>query len=74
MRDGGLARIEAEDITRRVEETWARCAALVSRAEVRAALRLTDDRTRRFVETFPAMRQAYQKGAMAYGMFTARKA
>jgi hypothetical protein len=35
---------------------------------------LTDDRTRRFVETFPVMRQAYRERAMAYGMFTARKA
>lgn len=27
-----------------------------------------------FVETFPVIRRAYQEGAMAYGMFTARKA
>jgi tocopherol O-methyltransferase len=74
MRDGGFARVEAEDVTRRVEETWARCAALVSRPEVKAALRVTDERTRLFAGTFPAIRRAYQEGAMAYGMFTARKA
>ena len=74
MRASGFARIEAEDITRRVEGTWARCAALVSRAEVKASLRLSDERTRRFVEAFPLIRQAYAEGAMAYGMFTARKA
>jgi tocopherol O-methyltransferase len=74
MRDSGFGQIEAEDITRRVEQTWGRCAELVSRPEVRAALRATDRRTRRFVEAFTAIRQAYREGAMAYGMFTARKA
>ena len=29
---------------------------------------------RRFVEAFPVIRQAYREGAMAYGMFAARKA
>ncbi|MDQ3802779.1 MAG: methyltransferase domain-containing protein [Acidobacteriota bacterium] len=74
MSDSGFTRIEAEDVTRRVEETWARCSALVSRAEVKATLRLSDERTRRFVKTFPAIRRAYAEGAMAYGMFAARKA
>jgi tocopherol O-methyltransferase len=74
MRASGFTRIEAEDVTRHVEGTWARCAALVSRAEVKATLRLSDERTRRFVEAFPAIRRAYAEGAMAYGMFAARKA
>lgn len=73
MRDCGFARIEAEDITRRVERTWGRCAELVGRPEVRAVLRATDRRTRDFVETFPLMRRAYREGAMAYGMFAATK-
>lgn len=74
MRRCGFAQVEAEDITRRVEQTWGRCAELVSRPEVRAALRLTDRRTRRFVASFAAIRRAYRTGAMAYGVFTARKA
>lgn len=74
MRDCGFAQIEAEDITRRVEQTWGRCAELVSRPEVRAALLATDGRTRRFVRAFAGIRRAYREGAMAYGMFTARKA
>jgi tocopherol O-methyltransferase len=74
MRESGFTRIEAEDVTRQVKETWARCAALVSRPEVKTLLRVSDERTRRFVETFPAIRRAYAEGAMAYGMFTARKA
>lgn len=74
MRDSGFARVEAEDVTRRVEQTWGRCAELVGRPEVRAALRAADRRTRRFVGAFTAIRQAYGEGAMAYGMFTATKA
>lgn len=74
MRQGGLERIEAEDITRHVRETWARCAALARRKEVRVFLGVSDARTRRFVEAFSAIRRAYEAGAMAYGMFTARKA
>jgi hypothetical protein len=71
---GGLGRIQFEDITRRVEVTWARCAAIAGRPEVKALLRAADERTRRFVESFAAIRRAYAEGAMAYGMFTARKA
>jgi tocopherol O-methyltransferase len=74
MRASGFKGIEAEDITRQVEETWTRCTAIASRPELRALLRMTDERTRRFVETFEAIRTAYSEGAMAYGMFTARKA
>jgi tocopherol O-methyltransferase len=73
MRDCGLARIEAEDVTRRVEQTWGRCAELVGRPEVAAALRATDEHTRLFVGAFAAIRRAYREGAMAYGMFTAAK-
>ena len=73
MRESGFERIEAEDITRHVRETWTRCAALARRKEVRALLKVSDARTRRFVESFSAIQQAYDVGAMAYGMFTARK-
>lgn len=73
MRASGFKEIRAEDITRQVEETWTRCTALASRPEIKALLRMTDERTRRFVWTFEAMRRAYSEGAMAYGMFSARK-
>lgn len=74
MRDGGFTRIEAEDITRRVEKTWVHCAALIRRPEVQALLGVSDEGTRRFVQAFPAIRQAYAEGAMAYGLFVATKA
>lgn len=73
MRTSGFERIEAEEITGNVRETWARCAALARRKEVRALLKASDARTRRFVESFSAIQQAYEVGAMGYGMFTARK-
>ncbi|MCA1849628.1 MAG: methyltransferase domain-containing protein, partial [Acidobacteria bacterium] len=64
MRQSGFTRVEAEEVTRNVEETWTRCAAIASRPEVRALLRGFDERTRRFVEAFAAIRQAYAEGAM----------
>lgn len=70
----GFDSIEAEDLTRRVEQTWRHCAALIERVEIKALLRLSDVRTCRFVEAFAAIHRAYAEGAMAYGMFTAKKA
>lgn len=63
----------AEDITPHVKETWARCAAIVRRLEIKALLRAADGGRRRFVEAFALLRKAYDEGALAYGMFTARK-
>ena len=74
MRESGFYRVVAEDVTPHVQETWGWCAALARREEVRALLGVADERTRRFVETFPLMQMAYDVGAMGYGMFTARKA
>jgi tocopherol O-methyltransferase len=74
MRASGFEHVETEEITKRVEETWSRCASLVERPEIKMILRVTDDRTRDFVEAFRAIRHAYSVGAMSYGMFTARNA
>ena len=73
MRASGLTHVEAEDLTRRVELTWVYCTALVRHPAVGALLWVGDVRLQRFVATFDAMRRAYAEGALAYGMFTARK-
>ena len=73
MESGGLHRIEVEDITARVQQTWRHCAAIVERPEVKVMLKLMDARTRAFVQSFGTIHRAYAVGAMAYGMFTARK-
>ena len=74
MEAGGLHAIEFEDVTGRVQPTWTRCAAIIERPEVKSLLKLMDNRTRDFVQAFGAIHRAYASGAMAYGMFTARKA
>src|SRR5262249_11000503 len=74
MEAAGLEAVEAAAIPGRVEQTWTHCAAIVARPEVRAVLWLMDARTREFVQAFGAIHRAYAVGAMAYGMFTARKA
>ena len=73
MRVSGFGEIEAEEITRHVEKTWAHCIRLARRPEIKALLHLTNQSTRRFVKSFAAIQRAYSVGAMSYGMFTARK-
>ena len=73
MRDAGLKVTTAEDITRHVEPTWAHCTRIAERRAVKLLLRLTGAPTRRFVESFPLMKQAYAQGAMAFGLFAAKK-
>jgi tocopherol O-methyltransferase len=73
MRDSGLTLTAAEDITRQVEPTWAHCSRIAERRAVKLLVRFTGAPTRRFVESFPLMKQAYAQGAMAFGLFVAKK-
>jgi tocopherol O-methyltransferase len=73
MSDAGFEAIEAEDLTRRVEKTWELCEAILDEPQVQVLLPSVDEHTRDFLNSFGTMRRAYATGAMAYGMFTARK-
>jgi tocopherol O-methyltransferase len=73
MRDAGLTVTAAEDITRHVEQTWSHCARIGANPAVRLLLRFTGESTQRFVRSFPLMQQAYAQGAMAFGLFVAKK-
>jgi len=73
MRDAGLTVTAAEDITRHVERTWSHCARIGENPIVRFFLPFTGGPTQRFVRSFPLMQQAYAQGAMAFGLFTAKK-
>ena len=73
MRDAGLTVTTAEDITRHVEQTWFHCARIGANPAVRLFLRFTSGPTQRFVRSFPLMQQAYAQGAMAFGLFVAKK-
>lgn len=73
MQTAGFDAIVAEDITRQVEKTWTYCTAIVERPEMKALRWLMDEKTRGFIRSFAAIQRAYAEGAMAYGMFTARK-
>jgi cyclopropane fatty-acyl-phospholipid synthase-like methyltransferase len=73
MRDAGLTVTTAEDITRHVKRTWEFCSRIVERRAMRFLVRFTGAPTRRFVESFPLMKQAYAQGAMAFGLFVAKK-
>ncbi len=73
MRDAGLTVTAADDITRNVEPTWSRCSRIGDNPAIRFFLRFTGRPTQRFVRSFPLMKQAYAQGAMAFGLFVARK-
>jgi tocopherol O-methyltransferase len=73
MCDAGLSVTAADDITRNVEPTWSRCSRIGGHPAVRFFVRFTDRPTKRFVRSFPLMQQAYAQGAMAFGLFVARK-
>jgi tocopherol O-methyltransferase len=73
MSDAGLSVTVAEDITRNVAPTWTHCARIGANPIVRLILPLTDAATRTFVQAFPLMVQAYAQGAMAFGLFVAKK-
>ena len=73
MRDAGLTVTVAEDITRHVEQTWSHCSRIGNNPAVRLFLPLLGGPTRRFVRSFPLMKQAYAQGAMAFGLLVATK-
>ncbi|HYL77669.1 MAG TPA: class I SAM-dependent methyltransferase [Bryobacteraceae bacterium] len=73
MRDAGLTVTAADDITRHVEQTWSHCSRIGANPAVRFLLHFTGGPTQRFVRSFPLMHQAYAQGAMAFGLFVAKK-
>ena len=73
MREANLDVEEAKDITRNVVPTWEYCSRMARRLPLRWLMRFADAPTRRFVKSFPLMTQAYVTGAMAFGLFVARK-
>ena len=73
MREAGLTVMAAEDITRRVEHTWVHCARIGANPVLKFLVRFAGGPTRRFVRAFPLMVEAYSSGAMAFGLFVARK-
>jgi tocopherol O-methyltransferase len=73
MRDAGLTVVVADDITRHVEATWAHCSRIAANPAIKFFVRFTGAPTRRFVNAFPLMQKAYASGAMAFGLFVAKK-
>lgn len=71
--EAGLNVSVAEDITCHVARTWAHCARLGANPALKFLVRFTDGPTRRFVKAFPLMQEAYATGAMAFGLFVAKK-
>jgi tocopherol O-methyltransferase len=73
MRQANLEVQTAKDITRNVAPTWEYCSRMAQRLPLRWLIHFADAPTRRFVKSFPLMAEAYSTGAMAFGLFVARK-
>jgi tocopherol O-methyltransferase len=73
MRDAGLEVQTAKDITANVAPTWKHCSRMAERFPIRWLVNFADAPTQRFVNAFPLMTKAYSSGAMAFGLFVARK-
>lgn len=73
MRESNLRVEVAIDITKHVAPTWAHCHRMAQRLKLNWLVHLAGAATRRFVQSFPLMCQAYANGAMAFGLFVARK-
>jgi len=74
MREASLKVETVIDITKNVAPTWEHCFRMAQRLKLNWLVYLADAPTRRFVQSFPLMSQAYANGAMAFGLFVARKA
>ena len=74
MQEASLHVEAAIDITKHVAPTWEHCHRMAQRLKLNWLVHLADAPTRRFVQSFPLMSQAYANGAMAFGLFVARKA
>jgi len=73
MNEAGLQVEVARDITNKISPTWDHCARMAARFPMKYLVNLADAPTRRFVQAFPLMQQGYATGAMAFGLFVARK-
>lgn len=73
MHAAGLQVETAKDITANVAPTWRYCSRMAERIPLKWLVRFADPATQRFVKSFPLMAEAYTNGAMAFGLFVARK-
>lgn len=69
----GLRLTSVEDWTARVARTWEICRQRVLRSKVHWLARLIDRDSVTFLDRFDTILAAYQRGAMKYGCFVARK-
>jgi tocopherol O-methyltransferase len=73
MKEAGLEVIMTQDLTSQVSRTWDICTEISRSWKVKTLLNFLDQDARRFVESFPMMKEAYQTHSMSYGLFIAIK-
>jgi tocopherol O-methyltransferase len=73
FRDAGLVDGAFTDLTEGVERTWDICLSRVRASRINRLGRLFGGDTRRFLDHFTTLREAYRSRAMRYGLFVAEK-
>jgi tocopherol O-methyltransferase len=73
LQDAGLELETTLDWTDRVARTWDICLRRVRRTGLRHLARAVDRRLVSFLDSMPALREAYRSGAMYYGCLVARR-
>jgi tocopherol O-methyltransferase len=73
MRESGLRVETAEDITDHVIKTWSVCKPVLELPLVKTMLAAGNEKLAAFTDSFSAIEEAYQTGAMRYGMFVASR-
>lgn len=73
IEDSKLTVESAEDITDQVSRTWAVCRPILEVPLVKTMLAAGNEKLAAFADSFSSIDEAYRTGAMAYGMFVARK-
>jgi len=71
--EGGWSELGWRDVTGAVARTWDLCLAATAHPWVQPLLQAQPEHVREFVAAFPAIRRAYQEGAMAYGLFCGKR-
>lgn len=69
----GLRVAVQEDLTARVATTWEILQRRTDRPWLQPVRRLVPDHVRRFVDGFPIIADAYERGAMSYGLVVAER-
>jgi tocopherol O-methyltransferase len=73
FQSAGFTEVQSYLVTANVLRTWDICLEMRDHPVLKGLSRILGEDVHAFTNSFPTLRQAYQNGAMEYGLFSARK-